>query len=284
MPGILEQPAEDAPSARWYAALAAEFLGLLFFTLFGSIAAANNAALANGFLLAVLVFATANISGGHLNPAVTFASAVTGHTSISRALAYWAAQIGGASAGALLLRVMLPHGGARAAAEVGCFGPASGATLGQAFGWELCATCLLVLVVYAVAVGEPSFGNSAPLAIGFAVVAGALTAGRLSGGALNPARVLGPAIASGTGCGSWTVALTYVAAQLLGGLAAAVASAPLYGLGLELGAWSDAVKDRAGQGLARGRDALAAGYERVEGAVEGAAEGLRERLHGGRQV
>jgi aquaporin TIP len=284
MPGILEQPAEDAPSARWYAALAAEFVGLLLFTLLGSVATASSAALANGFLLAVLVYCAANVSGGHLNPAVTLASAVTGHTSISRALAYWGAQLGGASAGALLLRVMLPHGGPRAAAAVGCFGPASGATLGQAFGWELCATCLLVLTVYAVAVGEPSFGTAAPMAIGLAVAAGAFTAGRLTGGAMNPARVLGPAIASGTGCGSWTVAMAYVAAQLLGGLAAAVASAPLYGLGLELGAWRDVVRERAGAGLARGRGALAAGYERVEGAVEGAAEGLRERLHVARQV
>lgn len=280
MPGILQQPAEDAPRARWYAALAAEFVGVLLFTLFGSIAASSNGALANGLLLAVLIFSTANVSGGHLNPAVTFASAVTGHTSLSRCFAYIGAQVGGAAVGALLLRVMLPHGGSRAAAEIGCFAPSSGATLGQAFGWELCATCLLVLTVYAVAVGEPSFGVAAPVAIGLAVVAGALTAGRLTGGAMNPARVLGPALASGSGCGSWTVSFVYVGGQLLGALAAAVMSAPLYGLGLELGAWGDVVRDRAEEAAQRGREALAAGYERVEGA----AEGLRERLHGARQA
>lgn len=275
MPGILQQPAEDAPRARWYAALAAEFVAVLLFTLLGSIAAPGSAALANGLLLAVLIYCTANVSGGHLNPAVTFASALTGHTSISRALAYATVQVGGAAAGAMLLRVMLPSGGGRAAADLACFAPTGGATLGQAFGWELCATCVLVLTVYAVAIGEPSFGAAGPAAIGLAVVASALTAGRLSGGALNPARVLGPALASGDGCGSWTVTLTYSGGELLGALAAAVLSAPLYGTGLELGAWGDHARGRA-EGIAqRGREALAAGYE----AAEGAAEGLRERLH-----
>lgn len=131
------------------------------------------------------------------------------------------------------------------------------------------------MVVYAVAVGEPSFGNAAPLAIGFAVVGCAMTGGRMSGGAMNPARVLGAALASGSGCGSWTVALAYSAGQLIGGLAAAVMSAPLYGLGLELGAWGDAVRDKAEEAAHLGREALASGYERVEGA----ADGLRERLH-----
>lgn len=98
----------------------------------------------------------------------------------------------------------------------------------------------------------------------------------MTGGALNPARVLGPAIASG-GCGSWAVALTYVAGQLLGGGAAAVLSAPLYGTGLELGAWADVARDKA-EGA---REALAQGYERVEGAAAGAIESVRERLGGG---
>ena len=48
-----------------------------------------------------------------------------------------------------------------------------GVTLAQVFGWEMMMTFMLVITVYAVAVGEPSFGVMGPLAIGFAVTAAA---------------------------------------------------------------------------------------------------------------
>lgn len=41
--------------------------------------------------------------------------------------------------------------------------------------WELIGTFTLVAVVYAVAVGEPSFGTAAPLAIGLTVFATDIT-------------------------------------------------------------------------------------------------------------
>jgi glycerol uptake facilitator-like aquaporin len=267
MPGLLEQPAENAPRALWYAALAAEFLGVFFFGAFGDIATAGNGAVGNGFLLAVLAYATAKVSGGHLNPCMSFAATLTGHASVSRALAYMGAQIGGNVASSLLLQVLVPG----APRELGCHAPAGGASLGQAFAFEFLMTLLLILTVYAVAIGEPSFGNVGPFAIGLSVTAGAITAGQFGGGAMNPARILGPAIVSG-GCGSWAVAFTYVAAQMLAGAVAALLSAPLYGTGLELGSWADAACDKAGEA----REALAAGYERVEGAVGT----VRDRLAG----
>lgn len=52
-------------------------------------------------------------------------------------------------------------------------------------------TFLLVVTIYSVAVGEPSFGIIGPLAIGMALFAAALTGGGFTGAALNPARVLG---------------------------------------------------------------------------------------------
>lgn len=39
------------------------------------------------------------------------------------------------------------------------------------FGWETVMTFVLVSVVYAVAVGEPSFGNVGPLAVGLSLFA-----------------------------------------------------------------------------------------------------------------
>lgn len=40
---------------------------------------------------------------------------------------------------------------------------------GMLFGWETVMTFVLVSVVYAVAVGEPSFGNIGPFAVGLSL-------------------------------------------------------------------------------------------------------------------
>lgn len=241
MPGLLQADADTA--GRKLAAIGAEFLATMFFSLFGGLGGAA----ANGLLLSVLVFVTANVSGGHINPSVTIASMATGHTSISRGLYYIAAQVLGAIAGSALQLLLVPNAG-----KVGCFAPAAGAKISQAFGWELLGTFMLVVAIYAVAVGEPHFGNVAPLGVGAALYAGAVTGGAYSGAAFNPARVLGPAVVFTC----WRGAFWYVLAELLGGLAAAIASWPLYGTGVHLGSWVD----RAGEAV----------YERLEGAVRNA--------------
>ena len=43
----------------------------------------------------------------------------------------------------------------------------------MAFGWELTMTFLLVAVVYAVAIGKPSFVETGPMAVGFTLWASA---------------------------------------------------------------------------------------------------------------
>ena len=48
---------------------------------------------------------------------------------------------------------------------------------GMAFGWELTMTFLLVAVVYAVAIGKPSFIETGPLAVGFTLWASASVGG-----------------------------------------------------------------------------------------------------------
>ena len=62
--------ADSVPA--WYKvhslALAAELIGTLLFSFFGGLAPAAVAAYANGLALAVLVYCTASVSGGHLNP------------------------------------------------------------------------------------------------------------------------------------------------------------------------------------------------------------------------
>lgn len=45
---------------------------------------------------------------------------------------------------------------------------------GMAFGWEAVMTFVLVAVVYAVAIGKPSFSETGPLAVGFSLWASAI--------------------------------------------------------------------------------------------------------------
>ena len=57
-------------------------------------------AIAHGLAIAILVAATANISGGHVNPAVSLGLALAGKITVVRLLLYWVAQLLGAAAGA----------------------------------------------------------------------------------------------------------------------------------------------------------------------------------------
>jgi aquaporin TIP len=90
----------EPSNKRLYAALAAEFTGMLLFALYGGEARDQAAAYGNGLTLAVLIYATANISGGHLNPAVTLGTVISGHLAWRRGLLYMAAQFLGGIVGA----------------------------------------------------------------------------------------------------------------------------------------------------------------------------------------
>ncbi len=99
----------------------------------------------------------------------------------------------------------------------GCFGPNFGIGGGQIFFWELTTTFVLVSVVFATAVDDAASGHFvsvAPLAIGLSLFACAQASGPFTGGCLNPARFLGPAIVFGCG---WPWFAPYVFGQLIGG-------------------------------------------------------------------
>ena len=59
----------------------------------------------------------------------------------------------------------------------GCYQAQSGfchVLQGMAFGWEAVMTFVLVAVVYAVAIGKPTFSETGPLAVGFSLWASAI--------------------------------------------------------------------------------------------------------------
>jgi glycerol uptake facilitator-like aquaporin len=84
------------------------------------------------------------------------------------------------------------------------FGPGAGAhvptdpsLIGRNIGTEVLISFLLMLVIISVAT-DKRISNAVPaLAIGFTVVVGVLIGGPVTGGSMNPARSLGPAIFAG---------------------------------------------------------------------------------------
>jgi aquaporin Z len=194
---------------------AAEFLGTFFLMLtIGSTGIAAGpgviAPLAIGSILMVMVYAGGHVSGAHYNPAVTVGVFIRGRCAAADLLPYWIAQLAG---------------GVGAAAFVRTFKTAEAVSLNApvipAFGAELLFTFALVYVVLNVATARATSGNSYfGLAIGFTVLAGAFAVGDVSGGAFNPAVAVGAMV---LGMLPWSALWLYVAAEVLGGAAAALA-------------------------------------------------------------
>jgi MIP family channel proteins len=171
-------------------------------------------ALAHGLTIAVMVSATAGISGGHLNPAVTFGLLVGGKIDIKRSVAYWIAQLAGAVIAAAMVAWLL--GSAEVSGKELVFKgtPAvgKGSTAIQGIGVEAVLTFFLVFVVYGSAVDAraPKIGG---LAIGLTVALDILFGGPFTGAAMNPARTFGPAVIGQ----QWDHHYVYWIGPLLGG-------------------------------------------------------------------
>jgi len=163
------------------------------------------------------IAALGRISGGHFNPAVTIAHWVTHRFGTFDTLLYAAAQLGGAAAGAYALRyAVLAASGT--SALLGPPGLAAGVTRGPAMLIEGSMTFVLVLALWATIAdrARPRYWL-AGLAAGIVITLAVLAGGPFTGGAMNPARAFGPALASH----HWTYQGVYWIGPLAGGVAAA---------------------------------------------------------------
>ena len=172
-------------------------------------------ALAHGFAIAILAYATANISGGHINPAVTFAAWLTKNISTARAMMFVLAQLVGAVAGALLLLAAIPDA---ADTNLGAHALGPGVSIGTGFVMELVVTFALVFVIFATAVDSGGMGNLAPLAIGLTVLVDHLLAVSITGASMNPARSFGPALVAWEWADHWIYWIAPLAGGVLAGL------------------------------------------------------------------
>lgn len=212
--------------------LAAEFIGVfaVVFVSAGAVCAdqflraANQGgigvlgiALAYGLAVGVVVSAVAHISGGHINPAVTIGFWVTKKMGTFESLLYWVAQLVGAMAAAYALRVILPEDTWRPVA-LGTPALARDFSVSSGILLEAVTTFFLVFVFFAAAADEHSaLRRSAGFVVGLTVAAGVLAGWPFTGAAMNPARALGPALASS----HWIHHGVYWVGPLLGGALAA---------------------------------------------------------------
>jgi aquaporin TIP len=157
-------------------------------------------ALGHGMAIAIMVAATARISGAHLNPAVTFSAVLTRKIGVAKGGMYVMAQLMGAILAAFLIKAIIPdalEGG------LGSHALGSGITSGAGLAIEIILTFILVFVIFATAMDSRGPVHLAPIAIGLAVMVDIFVGLPLTGASMNPARSFGPALAAGAWADHW---------------------------------------------------------------------------------
>ncbi len=168
----------------------------------------------SGLAVLAMIYALGHISAAHFNPAVTLGFAVSERFPWRYVLPYCAAQFGGGIAAAGLVALLFGSGH-------GAHVPANGSLI-RAVSVEAILTFFLMLVIISVATDRRANGAVAGLAIGLTVVFDVLIGGPVTGGSMNPARSLGPALFAGG------AALANYWIYVIGPCAGAILAARLY--------------------------------------------------------
>lgn len=167
--------------------------------------------LAIGAALMAMLYAGGHISGAHYNPAVTLGAFVRGKFSTKDLALYIGAQAAAGAAAAYTAVWLVGKSGT----------PLQIDNAPVSFVAELLFTFALVFTVLNVATAKGTANNQYfGVAIAVVVVAGAFAVGPVSGGAFNPAVVLGLAIMKLLDLG---VIWIHLSANFLGGILAALA-------------------------------------------------------------
>lgn len=175
----------------------------------GSDSSLMAAAWVSGLVVLSMIYALGPISSAHFNPAVTLGFAVARRFPWREVVPYWLAELAGGIAAAVLSAALFGGGS-------GVHHPAAGPLL-RAVVLEAVLTFFLMLVILGVT--EKGTHSVIPgLAIGLIVVVDVLIGGALTGGSMNPARTLGPALFGGVH--ALSVYWVYVVGPALGAVSA----------------------------------------------------------------
>lgn len=203
----------------WARRAIAEGIGTFFLVLIGPGAVMVDAytggvighagiALAFAFVVLAMIYTIGHLSGAHINPAVTLAFWAAGRFPGREVVPYVLAQSAGAVLASLtLLGILGPVG------KLGATVPAI--PVGGAFAVEFLLSFALMFVIMAVATDERVADGFAGVAVGLTVGFDAMMGGPLTGASMNPARSLGPAVASGIWTAHWLYWVAPVAAMIV---------------------------------------------------------------------
>jgi MIP family channel proteins len=204
---------------RWRRALA-EGIGTFFLVLIGPGAAMVDAythgalgptgiALAFAFVVLAMIYTLGHLSGAHINPAVTLAFWSVRRFPGREVAPYLVAQCLGAVLASTAMRFVLGPIG-----DMGATLPHVG--IERSFLIEWLFSFVLMLVIMAVATDSRVADGFAGVAVGLTVGFCALL-GPLTGASMNPARSLGPAVASGLWTGHWIYWLAPITGMMAAG-------------------------------------------------------------------
>ena len=172
------------------------------------------------FVLFVLIQTLAVVSGAHFIPAVTVALTALRQIKPPDAVIYVVAQVAGAIAGAFLTKaILLDEGKAENYGAVDVSSVINGATF-PGMVVEALGTFFLLWAIIGVAVNPRATKDWAAFAIGGALGMAVMVFAPLTGAGLNPARAIGPALASGDWGGFGQFLLVYLLAPVIGALVA----------------------------------------------------------------
>ena len=166
-----------------------------------------------GLVVMSMIYAFGEISGAHFNPAVSIAFAVAKRFPAKELPAYITVQVTGALAASFLLKMLFPGN-----ATLGATLPTVGDM--QTLLLEVILTFFLMLVIFNVACGSKEQGMFAGIAISSVVCMEIMFAGPICGPSLNPARSIGPAIASEN--------LQHLWVYIVGPIIGAVGAVPIF--------------------------------------------------------
>ncbi|KAL8035075.1 hypothetical protein ABFX02_12G073600 [Erythranthe guttata] len=164
-----------------------------------------------GLTVMVMVYSVGHISGAHFNPAVTITFAIFRQFPYKQVPLYIVAQLLGSILASGTLYLVLDVG------KDDYFGTLPIGSNVQSLVIEFITSFLLMFVISGVATDNRSIGELAGIAIGMTILVDVLVAGPVSGGSMNPARSIGPAIIMHEYKGLWVYVVGPIVGTIMGG-------------------------------------------------------------------